>query len=125
MVIFPLLLGILVLTGFGLFISAFVSILRNAEIERNFKPMWLTFLCVTGPIGGITYFFMFKKMNRAWIGLIVSILVVVMYFVTIAAAIGYSANKVNNALLQSQNSKNAQFDVFKNMKNLDGTSDEY
>ena len=122
MLIFPLLMVVLCLVGLGLFISAFVSILKNAEIERNFKPMWLTFLCLTGPIGGVTYFFMFKKTTLAWVGLVVAILFIVMYFVTIIAAVGYSASKANDAFKLQ---KNVQFNLDSSKKSNNFEFDDY
>ena len=122
MLIFPLLMVVLCLVGLGLFISAFVSILKNAEIERNFKPMWLTFLCLTGPIGGVTYFFMFKKTALAWVGLVVAILFIVMYFVTIIAAVGYSASKANDAFKLQ---KNVQFNLDSSKKSNNFEFDDY
>ncbi|HBB02323.1 MAG: hypothetical protein US89_C0011G0015 [Candidatus Peregrinibacteria bacterium GW2011_GWF2_38_29] len=122
MLIFPLLMVVLCLVGLGLFISAFVSILKNAEIERNFKPMWLTFLCLTGPIGGVTYFFMFKKTALAWVGLVVAILFIVMYFVTIIAAVGYSASKASDAFKLQ---KNVQFNLDSSKKSNNFEFDDY
>lgn len=120
MALYFFILGVIILVGFGFFVSAFVSIVKNEQIVRDFKAVWLMFICLTGPIGVITYFFMYEFKTRAWVTLSIVIVTILMYLAMPFVAASYLRDKANDALFKIQNNE-SQMDILNDLQN----SDEY